>query len=226
MVYSTVSPTLQVRGWWNSKGPPAVWEQPQVQRRNMAAATSLHATHLLAVPQPHLQDALEENVTLNSPPSLVLLARFYVLWMTNLTKLNHISAPRRKQICPCNSPTVDTTQGPLIRQLDKPNVVYTHGEYHSALESERQLWLMLCGRTLRTLCWPGVSIIKVSCCVTWPRDLRTANITGDRAGQRLLEDTVRRDGSDCLIGTEFPNGTVKNFGCGQWWEPQRYCEYA
>lgn len=32
----------------------------------------------------------------------------------------------------------------------------------------------------------------------------------DRAGQRLLEDTVRADGSDCLIGTEFPNGTVKN----------------
>lgn len=141
MVYSTVSPTLQVRRWWNSKRATTVWNSRRCQKEKHGCRHRVFHTTSSQFPQPHLQDALEENVTLNSP-SLVLLARFCVLWMTNLTKLNHIStAPRRKQICPCSQqPTVDTTQRPLIRQLDKPKAWYTHTGISTALESERQLY--------------------------------------------------------------------------------------
>lgn len=114
--------------------------------------------------------------------------------MTNLTKLNHIStAPRRKQICPCSQqPTVDTTQRPLIRQLDKPNVVYTHrgislslGKWKAAL-THAVTWT-----NLEDIVLSGVSIIKGLVLCDVAEGPQNSQHHGDRAGQRLLEDTVR-----------------------------------
>lgn len=150
--------------------------------------------------------------------SQVILARFYVLRMTYLTKLNHIStAPRKKQIsiCPCSQhPKVDTTQKPLIRQLDKQNVVYTHWGILFSLEKEVKgnsdsccdvdetwghcaEWNQSHKRTRAVWRSWGTSGQPTS----W-RQCRTEGIRGHSEGKA---------GSDYLTGTEFPNGMVKNF---------------
>lgn len=164
--------------------------------------------------------------------SQVILARFYVLWMTYLTKLNHIStAPRKKQIsiCPCSQqPKVDTTQMSLIRQLDKQNVVYTHRGILFSLEKEVKGNSDSCSDVDEPWghCaeWNQRHKGLVLCDVAErPQD---SQLHGDNAGQRSLWDTVMaKQGVTVWWVQSFQMGWWKTSGYGQWWEPQD-CEYA
>ena len=126
-------------------------------------------------------------------------------------------------------PKVDTTQMPFIRQLDKPNVVYTHRGVSFSLEKEVKGHSDSCcnvdepwghcaecnqhqKRTRAVWRSWGTSERPTS----W-RPCRTEVIRGYSEGETE---------SDCLIGTEFPNGTVKNFWIWTVVRAARYFEYA
>lgn len=129
----------------------------------------------------------------------------------------------------CSHAHVHNSQRPFIRQLDKPNVVYTHRGISFSLEKEAKgnsdsccnvdeplghcaEWNQRHKRTRAVWCSWGTLEQPTS----W-RPCRPEVIRGYSEGEM---------GSDCLIGTEFPNGMVENFWIWTVVRATRYCEYA